>query len=265
MSFEAFSWSPLAWIGGAMLLLWLLSLILRDASIVDIFWGMGFVLVAWVSSASSEGSTAREVLVRALVTIWGVRLATHLFVRNAGKGEDPRYRAMRRRWGSRFPVVSLFTVFVLQGVFLFVVSLPVQVAINSPVPEAVRWTDILGACVWVIGFAFEGMSDGQLTAFKADPDNAGKVMDSGLWRYSRHPNYFGDALAWLGIGVIALSVPDHRWVLVGPAVMTVLLLRVSGVPLLERRMARTRPRYQEYVARTSGFLPLPPKNERVEA
>jgi steroid 5-alpha reductase family enzyme len=264
LSFDAFSWTPLAWIGGAMFLLWLLSLALRDASIVDIFWGLGFVLVAWVSALMNDGSTAREVLVRALVTIWGVRLAIHLLLRNAGKGEDPRYRAMRRRWGPRFPVVSLLTVFGLQGLLLFVVSLPVQIAINSRVPDAVRWTDILGAAVWVVGFGFEGIGDSQLTAFKADPHNAGKVMDQGLWRYTRHPNYFGDAVAWWGLGVITLSVPEHQWALLGPVVMTVLLLRVSGVPLLERRMKRTRPGYSDYASRTSAFFPLPARGPRDE-
>ncbi len=242
-----------------MLLLWLVSLLLRDASIVDIFWGLGFVLVAWVSSASNVGATTREALVRALVTVWGLRLAVHLFARNAGKGEDPRYQAMRRHWGDRFPLVSLATVFGLQGALLFVISLPVQVAINSPTPDTFRWTDILGAAIWLIGFGFEAMGDAQLTAFKSDPSNAGAVMDHGLWRYTRHPNYFGDALLWWGLGVIALSVPDHQWVLVGPAVMTVLLLRVSGVALLERRMKRTRPDYSIYVSRTSAFIPMPPR------
>jgi steroid 5-alpha reductase family enzyme len=259
LSFDALSWTPLAWIGGAMFLLWLLSLVLRDASIVDIFWGIGFVLVAWVSSASNEEATTRETLVRALVTIWGLRLAVHLFARNAGKGEDPRYQAMRRHWGERFPLVSLATVFGLQGLLLFVVSLPLQVAINSPLPDAVRWTDIIGAAIWLIGFGFETVGDAQLTAFKSEPGNAGAVMDHGLWRYTRHPNYFGDALLWWGVGLIALSVPDHQWVLVGPVVMTVLLLRVSGVPLLERRIKMTRPDYSIYASRTSAFIPMLPR------
>ncbi len=260
MSFDAFSWAPLAWIGGSILLLWLLSLLLRDASIVDIFWGLGFVLVAWVSSATNDVTTTREVLVRSLVTLWGLRLAAHILARKAGAGEDPRYREMRERWGDAFPAVSLITVFAFQGLGgMFAVSLPLQVAINSPVPDAVRWTDIVGAAICLVGFAFEAVGDAQLTAFKADPRNASKVMDRGLWRYSRHPNYFGDALFWWGVGVIALSVPDHQWTLVGPAVMTFALLRISGVPILERLMKKTRPGYSDYAARTSAFVPLPPK------
>jgi steroid 5-alpha reductase family enzyme len=259
---DVINWTPLAWIGGAMFLLWLLSLLLRDASIVDIFWGLGFVLVAWLSSATNDVTTTRDVLVRALITIWGLRLSAHMLARNAGQGEDRRYQEMRRRWGDRFPLVSLFTVFGLQGIGLYAVSLPVQAAINSPVPDAVRWTDVLGAIIWLVGFGFEAVGDAQLTAFKSDPKNAGAVMDRGLWRYTRHPNYFGDALLWWGLGVIALSVPDHQWVLVGPAVMTIILLRVSGVPILERHMKRTRPAYSDYVAGTSAFVPMPPKKMR---
>ena len=260
MSFDAFSWTPLAWIGGTMFLLWLLSLLLRDVSIVDVFWGLGFVLVAWVSSATNEVTTTREVVVRALVTIWGLRLTAHILARRAGAGEDPRYQQMRRRWGDAFPAVSLLSVFALQGLGgMFAVSLPLQVAINSPVPDVVRWTDVIGATVALIGFAFEAVGDAQLTAFKADPRNASKVMDRGLWRYTRHPNYFGDALFWWGVGIIALSVADHQWTLIGPAVMTFALLRISGVPILERQMRQTRPDYSEYVARTSAFVPMPPR------
>ena len=243
-----------------MLLAWLLSLVLHDASIVDIFWGLGFVLVAWVSSATNDVTTTREIIVRSLVTLWGLRLATHVLARRVGAGEDPRYREMRERWGDAFGAVSLFSVFAFQGLGgMFAVSLPLQVAVNSPVPDTVRWTDVVGATICLLGFAFEAVGDAQLTAFKADPRNASKVMDSGLWRYTRHPNYFGDALFWWGVGIIALSVPGHQWTLIGPAVMTFALLRVSGVPILERQMKRTRPAYSDYVARTSPFVPMPPR------
>jgi steroid 5-alpha reductase family enzyme len=239
----------------AMLGMWLLSLRLRNAAVADIFWPLGFVLVAALS-ARADGYGLRRALVGVFVAVWGVRLATHLYLRNRGHGEDPRYRAMRRRWGARFPVVSFFTVFVFQGALLWIVSLPVQVAMTSGEPLRITALDGLGAALWVCGFAFESFGDLQLTRFKSDPANAGKVMDSGLWRYTRHPNYFGDATLWWGMGLVALST--HRWwALVGPLVMTVLLMRVSGVPLLERRMKRTRPDYEEYAARTSAFVPLP--------
>ena len=245
-------------IGIAMLALWLVSLPLRNASIADIFWPLGFVLVAIVSWRAN-GCISRRILVGTLVAVWGLRLAVHLFLRNRGHGEDPRYRAMRRRWGeSRFPFVSLFTVFVFQGILMWIVSLPVQGSFSSP--ARIGPLDVVGAAVWLVGFSFEAVGDLQLTRFRTDPSSGGKILDRGLWRYTRHPNYFGNATLWWGIGLIAVSA--HRWwTLVGPLVMTVLLLRVSGVPLLERRMKRTRPGYEAYVARTSAFFPLPPRSK----
>ena len=242
-------------VGALMVSVWLLSVVLRDASIVDIVWGLGFAVIAVVGSFLGT-ETPRARLVLALAAIWGMRLAVHLFRRNAGKGEDYRYQAMRRRWGSRFGVVSLFTVFALQGVIMWVVSLPVQAAQTATGGFTV--TDAAGAAVWLLGFAFESIGDEQLRRFKADPASQGRVMDSGLWRYTRHPNYFGDATLWWGLGIIGAGT-GAWWSLVGPLVMTVFLLRVSGVPLLERRMQRTRPGYAEYVRRTSSFLPLPPR------
>jgi len=245
-------------IGVAVVGVWLLSLPLRNASIADIFWPLGFVLVAIVSSRAS-GYGPRKALVGVLVAVWAVRLAVHLFLRNRGHGEDPRYRAMRRRWGeSRFPVVSLLTVFLFQGALLWVVSLPVQAAFISS--ERLTWLDALGAAVWALGFVFETVGDLQLTRFRTDPANEGRVLENGLWAYTRHPNYFGNATLWWGLGLIALAA-GRWWALAGPLVMTVLLLRVSGVPLLERRMKRTRPDYAAYVSRTSSFFPMPRKEK----
>lgn len=242
----------------AMLLLWLLSLPLRNASIADVFWPLGFVLVA-VISLRADGYAPRKTLVLALVAAWGFRLAVHLYLRNRGHGEDPRYRAMRRRWGERrFPVVSLFTVFGFQGALLWIVSLPVQASMGSP--RRLWAVDVIGAVVWLAGFVFEAIGDLQLTRFRTRAANADRVLDTGLWRYTRHPNYFGNALLWWGLGLIAVAA-GRPWALIGPLVMTVLLLRVSGVPLLERRMRRTRPGYEEYVSRTSAFVPMRPKQE----
>jgi steroid 5-alpha reductase family enzyme len=244
-------------VGALMVSLWVLSVMLRDASIVDIFWGLGFVTIAIIGLVGGT-QTLRARLVGALTIIWGIRLAMHLLRRNLGTGEDYRYRAMRRRWGTRFPVISLVTVFLLQGVLMWIVSLPVQAAQSATTPTGLTVVDAIGAAVWFIGFVFETIGDEQLRRFKADPDNAGKVMDRGLWRYTRHPNYFGDATLWWGLGIIAVSTQSW-WALAGPAVMTVFLLRVSGVPLLERRMSRTRPGYEDYVRSTSAFVPLPRK------
>jgi steroid 5-alpha reductase family enzyme len=247
----------LAWIGLAMGLLWLLSILAADASIVDIFWGLGFVLVA-VAAARPEAPGARQALTGGLVTAWGLRLAVHLFLRNRGKGEDPRYRAMRRRWGKGFGLISLVTVFVLQGVLMWIVSLPLQAAMRADSPTDLGPLDYAGAGLWLVGFVFETIGDFQLARFKAKEDNARKVMDRGLWRYTRHPNYFGDCVVWWGFGLIGLQT-GAWWSLVGPLMMTVLLLRVSGVSLLERRMARTRPDYDAYKERTSTFVPMPPR------
>ena len=246
-------------VAAAMLALWLLSLALRDVSIVDVFWGLGFVLVAHYARATTAGYAPRATLVAALVTLWGVRLAVHLLWRNWGAGEDYRYAAMRRRWGDGFPLASLAVVFGLQAALMWIVSLPVQVAIASPTPPALGPFDVVGTMLVAIGLACEAIGDLQLARFKRDPANRGRVMDRGLWRYTRHPNYFGDTLVWWGLFAFALTSPAHAWTVVGPLVMTYLLTRLSGVPLLERKLTRTRPAYADYVARTSGFVPRPPR------
>jgi len=239
---------------------WALSVAVRDASIVDSFWSLGFVVVAAVALVAGPGLIERRLLVFALVAVWGVRLSLHITKRNWGKGEDFRYQAFRARWGPRFWWVSLFTVFLLQGAIMFVVSLPIQAAGAGETPSSLGWLDALGAALWLVGFAFETVGDAQLARFKADPTTKGKVMDRGLWRYTRHPNYFGDATLWWGIGLLALATPFGPWALVGPAVMTFMLVRVSGVAMLEKTIAERRPGYAEYVRRTSAFFPRPPRS-----
>ena len=244
-----------------MLLTWLVSVVLKDASIVDIAWGFGFVVIAWVALATADGYDGRRWLITLLTTAWGLRLTAYLFFRNKGKGEDYRYRAMRRRWGPRFPIISLVTVFALQGVLMYIVSMPVQVAQLSGTPDNLTVLDFVGAAVCIAGIGFESIGDWQLSRFKADPANAGKVMDRGLWRYTRHPNYFGDALVWWGLFLVALSRWENLLVIFAPIVMTVLLTRVSGVPLLEASLTRRREGYAEYIRRTSSFIPRPPKKQ----
>ena len=238
--------------------MWVLSVVLKNASIVDIVWGLGFVLVAWaVRLSTDQGDSARQNLLVAMTSIWGLRLAIHLYVRNHGNGEDYRYRAMRKHYGPRFPVISLVTVFALQGVFMFIVSLPVQLGQADPTPK-IGVIAIIGIVLWLVGMFFETVGDLQLTKFKADPESRGKVMDSGLWRYTRHPNYFGDACVWWGIGIVAAETGAGAWGLIGSALMTFLLRRVSGVVMLEKTIGRRRAGYAEYIARTSPFIPRPP-------
>ena len=241
-----------------MIVMWVISLAMKNASIVDIGWGIGFVIVAWAVRARVEGNVDRQRLLVTMTTLWGLRLAVYLYARNHGKGEDFRYKAMRKRWGPRFPLISLGTVFGVQGVLMWIVSLPVQLGQVEPTPKLglLAW---IGIVVWGIGFFFEVVGDAQLTRFKRDPANSGTVMDTGLWRYTRHPNYFGDACVWWGIALVAAETAVGQWGLVGAAVMTILLRRVSGVTLLEKSLIKRRTGYDAYVARTSPFVPRPPK------
>lgn len=237
---------------------WLVSLAVKNASIVDIVWGLGFVFVAWTVCFRVDGLAARQNLLVAMTTVWGLRLSGYLFWRNHGKGEDFRYRAMRKHWGSRFPMVSLVTVFGLQGVLMFIVSLGVQLG-QGPTSPALGWLAGVGIAVWATGLFFEVVGDAQLARFKADPANSGQVMTRGLWKYTRHPNYFGDACVWWGIALVAAETTVGRWGLIGAVVMSILLRRVSGVVLLEKSLSKRKPGYAEYVARTSAFIPRPPK------
>ena len=245
-------------IGIVMVSTWLVSVAIKNASIVDIVWGAGFAVNAWVLAATQEADGARQMLMAVLVGVWGMRLAGYLAKRNLGHGEDWRYQAMRRKIGPRFPLVSLATVFGLQGVLMWTVSLPVMFA-NADSSPSVGPLAVIGIMVWLTGFAFEAVGDFQLARFKRDPANAGKVMDQGLWSLTRHPNYFGDALLWWGIGIVAAETGSGVIGFVGPALMTFLLKRVSGVPILEKSLNKRREGYADYVARTSGFIPRPPK------
>ena len=238
---------------------WVVSVRLKNASIVDIVWGAGFVLVAWVSYALGDGVASRKMLLAWMVTLWGGRLAVYLFIRNHGKGEDPRYVAMRNRRGDKFARQSLWLVFGLQGVLMWIVSLPVQVGSVADQPASLGPVEIVGVILYTIGIYFESTGDFQLSQFKADPANAGQVMDQGLWRYTRHPNYFGDFCVWWGIWIVAAATGVGIYAVVGPIVMTFFLLRVSGVAMLERSIGKRRPGYDEYVRTTNAFFPAPPK------
>jgi len=252
--------ASLGLIGFAVTLVWLASLRLRNASIVDIFWGAGFVLAAglyfWLTP---HGYLPRKLLITALVSLWGLRLSLHILRRNWGQPEDFRYRKWREETGPAWWWQSYFRVFLLQGGLLWVISAPLLAA-QAAAPARLTGLDLLGAGLWLVGFLFESIGDAQLARFKANPANRGKVMDRGLWRYTRHPNYFGDAAQWWGLFLMAAAAGGW-WTVFSPLLMTVLLLRVSGVALLERSLS-ARPGYAEYAARTSAFFPWFPKHPR---
>lgn len=244
---------------GVMVVTWLISLPVRDASLADIAWGLVFVAVAWAVYAAGERSDA-SLLVAILVSIWGLRLSGYLAWRNLGHGEDRRYQAMRAKRPATFWLWSLVGVFFLQAAIGWVVSLPVQ-SLGAQI-DALSILSWVGVAGFVIGIGFEATGDAQLAAFKRDPSSKGKVMDRGLWRYTRHPNYFGDAVVWWSLWLVAVGAGAAWWTLIGPALMTLFLVRVSGAALLESDIADRRPGYADYIRRTSSFVPLPPKKDQ---
>jgi steroid 5-alpha reductase family enzyme len=244
---------------GLMTLLWILSLALRNSSIVDPFWGTGFVVANWLYFAlTPDGLTGRKWLIAILVTLWGLRLSGYLLWRNWGKAEDFRYAKWREEAGPAWWWRSYFKVFVLQGVLLWIISVPLLAAQISPTPERLTFLDWLAIPVWGLGFFFEAAGDFQLARFKADPANKGKLLTSGVWRYTRHPNYFGDAAQWWGFYLLAAAAGGW-WAIFSPILMTGLLLRVSGVALLEKTLKDTKPGYRAYIEKTSAFVPWFPK------
>lgn len=245
-------------IGLYVFLQWLGSLVLRDVSIVDRFWGGGFVLVAFAALSYNRSIDTHDVLLLCLVSIWGLRLSAYLTWRNWGGGEDYRYIAIRKKFGPGFAWSSLIIIFGFQGFLTWFISLPIQASFASGA-KAIHWVDVLGSLLWAVGFAFEAVGDWQLARFKRGSSSGNQVLDTGLWRYTRHPNYFGDALIWWGIFLVALPSWPYLLLAVCPFTMTFLLVRVSGVTLLEQKLRHSRPGYEAYVARTSAFVPLPPK------
>jgi steroid 5-alpha reductase family enzyme len=252
-----FGWTAAA-VAAGMLTLWLVSIALADVSIVDVYWGLGFAMIAWIAAWSAPVTSPRAVLVLGLVSLWASRLALHLFLRwRRADGEDRRYAAMRRKAGARFVRRSLIAVFGLQGVLMWIVSLPLQLAIvrgGAPL----GWLGALGIVVFAAGFVWESLADLQLTTFRRARANADRVLATGLWAWSRHPNYFGEVVLWWGLFLVTVEGTAAWWTIVSPLIVTVLLVRVSGIPMLEHGMQRRRPEYAEYVARTSAFVPLPP-------
>ena len=232
-----------------------IAVITKKNDVADIAWGLGFVCLSWLAFAFSDAS-ARAIVVNILVTIWGLRLAWHIARRNIGKPEDRRYAAWREEW-KHFYVRSYFQIFMLQGLLLFLIIQPVlfiQLSAQAPV----NIIDHFGIGVWIIGFLFESIGDAQLKRFLSDPNNKGKIMTSGIWAYSRHPNYFGEVTQWWGIFLLAVSLPFGYITIIGPLTITFFILFVSGVPMLEKKYAG-RPDFEEYKKKTSAFIPMPQK------
>lgn len=240
---------------GYMTVWYLVGLILKRNDVADIAWGLGFVLLAWISLLISD-ITIRGIIVNVLVSVWGIRLASHIYIRNRNKPEDYRYQTWRNEW-SNFYLRSYLQIYLLQGLFLYLIALPFLFINNSSV-QSFTAVDFIGILVWVIGFCFESVGDSQLKQFVSSPDNKGKIMDRGLWKYSRHPNYFGEVTQWWGIYIITLSLPFGYLTLIGPLTITILILFVSGIPLLEKKR-EGRADWEKYKSQTSIFFPLPPK------
>jgi steroid 5-alpha reductase family enzyme len=256
---EVFSITGLV-ILGLMTLLWLLSLIIRDASIVDIFWGTGFVISAWVYYfLTQDGFETRKLILLTLVTIWGLRLSLHIARRNIGKGEDYRYQKWREENGEKWWYLSFIRVFLLQGFLMWIIGLPLLAAQYYGGPSHLIWLDWVAIIIWGIGFFFEAVGDWQLSRFRSDPANEGKLLTSGVWRYTRHPNYFGDATQWWGFYLFALATGSGWWTFISPLIMSIFLRYVSGVTMLEKELKTTKPGFAEYVETTNAFIPWFPK------
>jgi steroid 5-alpha reductase family enzyme len=241
----------------------IMSLMLRRNDVADLAWGLGIALVAMTMLVVVTVPSLRMEMLSAMVFVWGVRLSTHIFLRFSSKTEDSRYAAWREAWGQWFVPRSYAQVFLLQGALMVVVGYPFIHAGLYP-EAAFTLFDVAGVVLWTIGILIETWSDRDLRRFTTDPANAGKVLERGLWRYSRHPNYFGEVVQWWGVGIVLLAVPYGYLALISPIVLTILILYVSGIPMLESHLMKN-PGYRDYARRTSKFFPLPPKKALVDS
>jgi steroid 5-alpha reductase family enzyme len=236
-----------------MTVLFFIAWLKEDNSIVDIFWGQGFILIAFYSIFSGGPRDVPKLILTLLTVVWGSRLAIHVFFRNRGRGEDFRYLAWRKSW-KYFRLRSFFQVFMLQGFFMVIISFPVYHS-NFSMERGFAFTDILGIIVWTTGFLFEAIGDAELVRFRKNPANAGKIITTGLWQFTRHPNYFGEALIWWGIALIGCGYPGGGWSFIPALVITLLLRFVSGVPMLEKKY-EGREDWEEYKKKTPPFVPF---------
>jgi steroid 5-alpha reductase family enzyme len=233
------------------------SLLLKRSDVADIAWGLGFIFVAWFAYLSTNTSPGKlAILVNILVTVWGLRLAVHIFLRNKGKTEDKRYIEMRQKWGKWAALRTYTNVFLGQGALLILIATPV-ILVNHSASPTLSWQGV-GLGIWLIGFFFEAVGDWQLSRFIKNPANKGKLMTFGLWKYTRHPNYFGEVTQWWGIFILTCTQFTALWSIIGPLTITILILKVSGIPLLERKM-KDNPEFAAYAQKTSIFVPMPPR------
>jgi len=240
-------------------LLWIWSVFIKNVSIVDVFWGFGFVVVNAFYVFNSGELNARKILILTLVSIWGFRLAMYLAYRNIGKGEDFRYQEFRRNYGSkRYWWFSFFQTFLLQGGLIMIISLPLLGISSSASSGDLNVLDYLGVVVWLIGFVFEAGGDFQLMRFKKNIENKGKVLNTGFWKYTRHPNYFGDSAVWWAYAIFSIAAGSY-WQIIGSIIMTLLIIKISGVSLLEKTLKNTKPQYSDYIEKTNSFFPWFPK------
>lgn len=242
-------------------LLWIWSVFIKNVSIVDLFWGCGFVIVNTFYVFMSGDLNTRKILILVLVAIWGLRLSIYLAFRNIGKKEDFRYREFRRKYGAeRYWWFSYFQTFLLQGILMMIVSLPLLGVSMSEDSGSLNLFDYIAIFIWLIGFTFEAGGDFQLARFKRDSKNKGKVLNTGFWKYTRHPNYFGDSAVWWAYGLFCIAAGNY-WQVIGSILMTLLIIKVSGVALLEKDLNKSKAKYHEYIETTSSFFPWFPKNK----
>ena len=260
MSFTYIYMLNLAAIVTFMTILWLISVLVKNVSIVDLFWGLGFVFSTAVYFALTKQSGIRGIILFILVSIWGIRLSLYLAWRNIGKGEDFRYREFRRQYGDKYWWISYFQTFLLQGILMWLISAPLLGAMFAATNPELSILDYAGILIWIIGLIFETGGDWQLAKFKSDPSNKGKVLSAGFWHYTRHPNYFGDAAVWWGYAIICISAGSYLPVL-GSLLMTALIIKVSGVALLEKTLKTDKPEYDSYIRQTSSFIPWFPQKK----
>lgn len=237
--------------------LFLLAIVKKRNDLVDNAWGMGFVLIAWLYFILLPSADWLRIMINILISVWAIRLSCFLFMRYKNRKEDFRYAQWRKDWGKSWLWRSYLQVFLLQGFFMLTIAYPVFLH-RQPRGNPSFLIVLLGFIIWLIGFIFESVGDAQMLAFKRDPANQGKVMNKGLWKYTRHPNYFGESAMWWGIFVLSLNFEGGIFALASPVIITTLLLKVSGISLLEKKY-KDKPEYQSYILKTSSFFPLPPK------
>ena len=245
---------------GFMVIAFLVGTIKKNNSVIDIFYGFGYVVLVWSSLILSADFALRKIILTSLVTLWGFRLAIYIVIRNWGRSEDYRYQAIRERMGNNVILKSFFRIYLFQGLIIFLVGFP-ELFVNVSSHSIINWLDFFGVGLWIVGFYFESVGDYQLRKFLKKPENKGKIMAQGLWKYTQHPNYFGEVLMWWSLYLIVLNVECGVFMIFGPIIITFMIIKVSGVRLLNKRFEKD-DKYADYKKRTSAFIPWFPKKKK---